>query len=49
MSYYNLSSQETLEKLESSENGLSQNEVDIRLQKVGLNEVTVKSFMETTT
>jgi magnesium-transporting ATPase (P-type) len=43
MSYYNLSSQETLEKLESSENGLSQNEVDIRLQKVGLNEVTVKS------
>lgn len=36
MSYYNLSSQETLEKLESSENGLSQNEVDIRLQKSDL-------------
>ena len=34
MSYYNLSSQETLEKLESSENGLSQNEVDIRLYRV---------------
>ncbi|NIU84087.1 MAG: HAD-IC family P-type ATPase, partial [Candidatus Korarchaeota archaeon] len=40
--YYNLSIEETLRRLNSNENGISQTEVESRIKKFGLNELVEK-------